>query len=101
MLFNSLAFAVFLPVVFGLYWFCTGGSVRFQNLLLLAASYFFYGCWDYRFLFLLLFSTGLDYFTGLKIGQATTKTTKKNWLLLSIIINLGLLGFFKYYNFFI
>src|SRR5882762_4672593 len=101
MLFNSFSFAVFLPVVFGLYWFIAGNKLRTQNLLLLAASYFFYGWWDYRFLFLLLFSTGLDYFTGLKIGQASSKTAQKSWLLFSVIINLGLLGFFKYYNFFI
>jgi D-alanyl-lipoteichoic acid acyltransferase DltB (MBOAT superfamily) len=70
-------------------------------MLLIVASYIFYGAWDYRFLFLLIFSTSLDYFTGLKIFQAQTKSHKKTWLLISIFINLGFLGFFKYYNFFI
>jgi D-alanyl-lipoteichoic acid acyltransferase DltB (MBOAT superfamily) len=74
---------------------------RWQNLLLIIASYVFYGTWDYRFLFLLIFSTSLDYFTGLKIFQAQTKKHKQVWLLISIIINLGFLGFFKYYNFFV
>ena len=101
MLFNSISFAVFLPVVFLLYWLVAPNRPKAQNLLLLAASYFFYGCWDYRFLLLLLFSTALDYFTGLKIGQASAITARKSWLWVSIIINLGLLGFFKYYNFFI
>jgi D-alanyl-lipoteichoic acid acyltransferase DltB (MBOAT superfamily) len=78
-----------------------GNRLKTQNMLLLAASYFFYGCWDYRFLSLLLFSTALDYFTGLKIGHASTISAKRTWLLLSVTINLGLLGFFKYYNFFI
>jgi D-alanyl-lipoteichoic acid acyltransferase DltB (MBOAT superfamily) len=69
--------------------------------MLIIASYIFYGFWDYRFLFLLAFSTSLDYFTGLKIFEAESKNHKKRWLLISIIINLGFLGFFKYYNFFI
>jgi D-alanyl-lipoteichoic acid acyltransferase DltB (MBOAT superfamily) len=101
MLFNSIAFAVFLPVVFMLYWGLAGKNLRWQNLLLLAASYFFYGCWDYRFMFLLLFSTGLDYFTGLQIERSATAPARKAWLVISVVINLGLLGFFKYYNFFV
>jgi len=100
MLFNSISFAVFLPIVFLLYWFTTNRNLKLQNLLLLFSSYFFYACWDYRFLFLLAFSTLLDYYTGIKIHQATNTRTKKNWLWLSISINLGLLGIFKYYNFF-
>lgn len=101
MLFNSIAFAVFLPVVFMLYWGLAGKNLRWQNLLLLAASYFFYGCWDYRFMFLLLFSTGLDYFTGLQIERSARASARKAWLVISVVINLGLLGFFKYYNFFV
>jgi len=66
----------------------------------MAASYFFYACWDWRFLFLLIFSTLLDYFTGLKMFQAKTPGLKTFWLWLSISINLGFLGIFKYYNFF-
>ena len=100
MLFNSINFALFLPVVFILYWFTTGKNVKAQNILLLTASYFFYACWDWRFLFLLIFSTQLDYFTGIKIYEAENNKSRSKWLWLSIIINLGFLGVFKYYNFF-
>ncbi|MES2826851.1 MAG: MBOAT family O-acyltransferase [Bacteroidota bacterium] len=101
MLFNSINFAIFLPIVFLLYWALNNKKLRYQNFLLLVASYFFYSCWDWRFLFLLVFSTLLDYFTGLKMFDAKTKTEKKIWFWLSIVINLGFLGVFKYYNFFI
>jgi len=100
MLFNSISFAVFLPIVLFLYWFIFQRSLKWQNILLLLASYYFYGCWDWRFLFLLAFSTILDYSTGLKIHQAKSMKSRKIWLILSIGINLGFLGFFKYYNFF-
>lgn len=100
MLFNSISFAIFLPIVFLLYWFVANKSLRIQNLLLLAASYFFYACWDWRFSFLLLFSTLLDYFTGLKMCDADSKGNRKFWFWLSVIVNLGFLGVFKYYNFF-
>jgi D-alanyl-lipoteichoic acid acyltransferase DltB (MBOAT superfamily) len=75
-------------------------SLKLQNILLLVASYYFYSCWDYRFLFLLIFSTVLDYATGIKMYEAKTESLKKFWFWLSIIINLGFLGVFKYYNFF-
>ena len=101
MLFNSLNFAVFLPIVFILYWFATKGNLKLQNILLLVSSYFFYACWDWRFLFLLIFSTLLDYFTGIKMSDAKNKKSKKFWFWLSISINLGFLGVFKYYNFFV
>jgi alginate O-acetyltransferase complex protein AlgI len=100
MLFNSLNFAIFLPIVFVLYWFCTGRQVRRQNILLLVASYFFYGFWDYRFLFLLIFSTFLDYGTGLKMSAAATLQGRRFWFWLSVIVNVGFLAVFKYYNFF-
>ena len=100
MLFNTSSFALFLPIVFLLYWFVTNKSLKIQNILLLVASYFFYSCWDWRFLFLLIFSTFLDYYTGLKISDSSDKTIKKRWFWLSIIVNLGFLGVFKYYNFF-
>ena len=100
MLFNTIDFAIFLPIVFILYWYITNKKLRFQNVLLLVASYFFYACWDYRFLFLLVFSTFLDYYTGLKIHEVETKKKKLFWLWLSIGVNLGFLGVFKYYNFF-
>ena len=101
MFFNSIQFACFLPIVFILYWFIAKNNLKFQNLILLISSYFFYACWDYRFLLLLLFSTFLDYFSGIKIHKANSASYKKIWLLLSIIINLGFLSVFKYYNFFI
>ncbi|OWP79343.1 MBOAT family O-acyltransferase [Flavobacterium oreochromis] len=101
MLFNTLDFALFLPLVFILYWFITNNNLKLQNILLLVASYYFYSCWDWRFLFLLIFSTLLDYFTGLKIDKSVSRNKKLFWLWLSIIINAGFLGFFKYYNFFV
>ena len=100
MLFNSLHFAIFLPVVFLLYWFATKKDLKLQNILLLIASYFFYACWDWRFLFLLIFSTLLDYTTGIKISEAKHLQSKRFWFWLSISVNLGFLGIFKYYNFF-
>ena len=101
MLFNSLQYLVFFPIVFILYWWLNNKSLKWQNILLLVASYYFYSCWDWRFVFLLAFSTGLDYISGITIYEANTKTKKKLWLYLSVGINLGFLGFFKYYNFFI
>lgn len=100
MLFNSVAFLIFLPVVFILYWFVLSKNHKHQNLLLLAASFYFYGCWDWRFLFLLMFSIVLDYFSGIKIENSKSTREAKFWLTLSVGINLGFLGFFKYYNFF-
>ena len=100
MLFNSLNFALFLPIVFVLYWFVTNKSLKLQNILLLISSYFFYACWDWRFLFLLIFSTLLDYYTGIKMSDAKNQASKKFWFWLSISVNLGFLGVFKYYNFF-
>lgn len=101
MLFNSIGFLFFLPVVFILYWFVFRKKYQYQNLLLLLASFYFYACWDWRFLFLLIFSIGLDFVSGLKIENSKTKKEATFWLTLSIVINLGFLGFFKYYNFFI
>ena len=100
MLFNTINFAIFLPIVFLLYWFVANKKLNTQNILLLVASYFFYACWDVRFLFLLIFSTLLDYFTGLKMSDTTSESRKKFWFWLSITVNLGFLGVFKYYNFF-
>ena len=100
MLFNSLNFAIFLPIVFLLYWFVFNKNLKFQNILLLVSSYFFYACWDWRFLFLLVFSTLLDYYTGLKMQDSKSEKLKNFWFWLSISVNLGFLGVFKYYNFF-
>jgi D-alanyl-lipoteichoic acid acyltransferase DltB (MBOAT superfamily) len=99
MLFNSISFAIFFPAVFLLYWFVTK-KLAAQNILLLVSSYFFYACWDWRFLFLLVFSTSLDYFTGIKMEEAKSQQLKRFWFWLSITINIGFLGFFKYFNFF-
>ena len=100
MFFNSINFAIFLPIVFILYWFVMNRSYKLQNILLLVSSYFFYACWDWRFLFLLIFSTVLDYYTGIKMSDAKNQNSKKFWFWLSISVNLGFLGVFKYYNFF-
>lgn len=100
MFFNSINFAIFLPIVFILYWLLANKNLRYQNTLLLIASYFFYASWDWRFLFLLFFSTLLDYSTGLKMSAATNQNKKKFWFWLSVIVNLGFLGVFKYFNFF-
>ena len=101
MLFNSIDFAIFLPIVFLLYWFVAAKNLRFQNLLILVASYVFYGWWDWKFLSLILFSTVVDYSIGLGLQREEKQTKRKILLWLSILINLGLLGFFKYYNFFL
>lgn len=100
MLFNSFGFALFLPFVFMLYWFVANKSLKLQNILLLGSSYFFYSCWDWRFLFLLIFSTLLDYFSGFQIEKSKNNYQRKFWFWLSIIVNLGFLGIFKYFNFF-
>lgn len=101
MLFNSFEYALFLPLVFILYWFVFQKKVIAQNVFILAASYLFYGWWDARFLLLIAFSTFVDYWCGLKIDSGTEKRIKRRWLALSMLVNLGLLGFFKYYNFFV
>lgn len=101
MLFNSIDFAIFLPVVFLIYWFIAGKNLKLQNVFILAASYTFYGWWDLRFLFLIVFSTFVDYCVGIGLKHQDNITKRKLLLWTSIIINLGLLGFFKYYNFFL
>jgi len=100
MLFNSLAFAVFFPVVLVVYWALR--APRWQNPFLLAASLFFYGWWDWRFLSLLVVSSLVDYGCALAIAGARRRgATGKPWLLVSLVVNLGLLGVFKYYDFFV
>lgn len=100
MLFNSLNFAIFLPIVFIIYWFGTKGNLKLQNILLLFSSYIFYSFWDWRFMFLLMFSTFLDYLTGILIHESSNPKKRLFWLWISVGINLGFLGVFKYYNFF-
>ncbi len=99
MLFNSLDFAIFLPVVFAIYWLLKN-QLRWQNLFLLVSSYFFYGWWDWRFLVLIALSSLLDFWVARRITKSEIKNRSK-WLSVSIIANLGLLGFFKYFNFFL
>jgi alginate O-acetyltransferase complex protein AlgI len=101
MLFNSIDFAIFLPIVFLLYWFVTNKSLKLQNTLILAASYLFYGWWDLTFLSLIVFSTLVDYSIGLGLAKEENIAKRRLMLWISIIINLGFLGFFKYYNFFL
>ncbi|CAM4228442.1 MBOAT family protein [Zobellia roscoffensis] len=102
MLFNSLDFLIFLPVVFVLYWFVFKKSLKIQNLLVIVASYVFYGWWDWRFLILIFLSTVLDFWVGQQIFKNQDNNQKaKYWLWVSVAFNLGLLGFFKYFNFFI
>ncbi|MGB1250084.1 MAG: MBOAT family O-acyltransferase [Candidatus Promineifilaceae bacterium] len=100
MLFNSLEFAFFLPVVFFIYWFVAHNTIRKQNLWLLIASYLFYGWWDWRFLLLLAFSSTVDYFVGHKLALTANQSDRNRLLGLSLASNLGLLGIFKYFNFF-
>ena len=101
MLFNSLEFFVFLPIVFALYWGIGSKHIKAQNLLIALASYVFYGWWDWRFLSLILFSSLVDYSIGRALGKAEKTSKRKVLLWISICVNLGFLGFFKYYNFFI
>lgn len=101
MLFNSIDFAVFLPIVFILYWFVTNNNLKLQNLLIVAASYLFYGWWDWKFLSLILFSSVVDYTIGLGLAKEENAKKRKALLWASIIVNLGFLGVFKYYNFFL
>ncbi|MEC4004398.1 MBOAT family O-acyltransferase [Flavobacterium sp. SUN052] len=100
MLFNSISFLIFLPIIFSIYWIVNKRELQFQNILLLMSSYFFYAFWNWHFLFLLIFSTALDYFSGIEMHKSKNKIKKKIWFWTSISINLGFLGIFKYYNFF-
>lgn len=101
MLFNSLDFAIFLPIVFLLYWFVFNRNLKAQNIFLVIVSYVFYGWWDWRFLGLILFSTMVDYTLGNAMRKGKTESYRKRLLWISLIVNLGLLGFFKYFNFFV
>jgi len=98
LLFNSFDFAIFLPVVLVLYWTLPR---RFQNPLLLVASYVFYGAWDWRFLGLLWLSTLTDYLVGRALGTAAETGRRRRLLGLSLFVNLGILASFKYFNFFV
>jgi len=100
MLFHSVAFAVFLPVVWTLYWLLR--ETKHQNALLLVASFVFYGWWDARFLVPLCFSIAVDWFVALRIADARARGERgKPWIALSLVTQLGMLGVFKYYDFFV
>lgn len=99
MLFNSFEFLIFFPIVFIVYWLLNK-DLKKQNILLLISSYVFYAWWDWRFLTLIIISSFIDFTAGSKIFNSKTKKQRNNWLLVSLISNLGLLSIFKYYNFF-
>src|SRR5712671_3082539 len=98
MLFDSPVYLLFLIFVALLYWRL---GFRAQNILLLAASYFFYGWWDWRFLLLMIGSTIVDFFIARKIEQSENPRRRKTLLAISLVMNFGFLGFFKYFNFFV
>ena len=100
MLFNSIDFAIFLPLVFVIYWLLNK-NLKYQNSFLLIASFLFYGWWDWRFLSLIIFSTIVDFSIGIALSKEIIQTKRKLFLWISIIVNIGFLGFFKYYNFFL
>ena len=107
MLFNSFEFLIFLPIVFLLYWFVFDYAMRgckrqllWQNLLIVVASYIFYGWWDWRFLILIAITTVLSFLSGIGIEKAPTRRGKKAVMIANVVVNLGILGVYKYYDFF-
>ncbi len=100
MLFNSFEFIVFMPLVFFFYWFVVNKHLQLQNILVLVASYVFYGWWDWRFLSLIFLSTVVDYFVGRGMERTTVIRSRKLLLVISLAVNLGALAVFKYFNFF-
>ncbi len=101
MLFNSLVFPVFFVLVFASYWLLPPARIRARNVLLIAASYVFYGWWDWRFLFLIIGSSAVDYVVGGRLGDTEDPARRRMLLSVSLAVNLGSLGFFKYFNFFL
>ena len=101
MSFNSIEFFLFLPLVLAIYWWVFNKSRKLQNLLILGASYLFYGWWDWRFLSLIFISSLTDYLAGIYLERSENKRNKKLILISSLVLNLGILGFFKYFNFFV
>ncbi len=101
MLFNSFTFLIFLSTVFLLYWFVFQEKIKLQNFFILTISYLFYGWWDWRFLFLILLCSGINYLGGVVLASNENQKNRKLILVLSCIFSLGLLGVFKYFNFFI
>ena len=108
MLFNSVQFAVFLPIAFLLYWFVfdrfiskSKNQLRLQNAFVVVASYVFYGWWDWRFLLLIAFTSFCSWGSGLLIWSAGSRGRAKTWMWLNVVLNLGILATFKYYDFFV
>ena len=108
MLFNSIQFAIFLPIVFRLYWFVfdrfiskSEHQLKLQNAFIVVASYVFYGWWDWRFLLLIAFTSFCSWGSGLLIGKAESKKKAKIWMWVNIVLNLCILALFKYYDFFV
>lgn len=99
MLFNSYEFLIFLPIVFCCYWFIFR-KLKLQNIFIVLASYYFYGCWSKRFLILIFFTTVACFFAGLLIAKSKNRNRQRLYCALNIIINILILCFFKYYNFF-
>ena len=100
MLFNTFDFAIFLPIVFSIYWIVRK-NLTLQNLFIVLASYVFYAWWDWRFLILIIFSSIVDFFIAKNIQNTNTVSKRKYLLLVSVIVNLGFLSYFKYFNFFL
>jgi alginate O-acetyltransferase complex protein AlgI len=101
MSFNSIEFAIFLPIVFIAYWLLKNKNLKYQNILLLIASYVFYGWWDLRLLSLLIILSISNYLIGLYINKNEIDWKRRNWMIAGLVINLGVLVIFKYFNFFI
>ena len=106
MLFNSIEFAIFLPLVFLIYWaigyakICNTLKLHLQNAFVVIASYVFYGWWDWRFLLLIAFTSFCSWGSGLLIAKAATQSRSKAWMIVNIVLNLSILAIFKYYDFF-
>ena len=97
MLFNSLQYLIFFPIVIGLFF---SFPHRFRWTILLGASYYFYMCWKPEYVLLIIVSTLIDYYAGIKMGKIAQKKKRKKYLILSLVSNIGLLFSFKYFNFF-
>lgn len=101
MTFTSLEFAAFFAVFFALYWFVFQRNLKWQNVLVLVGSYIFYGWWDWRFLLLIFVSSLVDFLVGRQLGKTADERHRKYLLWLSLGVNIGVLGFFKYFHFFL
>ncbi len=101
MIFNSIDFGIFFPLVFFVYWLFFKKNIQYRNIFLIAVSYLFYGWWDWRFLSLIIISSLIDFIVGKKIYEESNTNKRKRLLIISLAVNIGFLGFFKYFNFFI